>query len=304
MFNKSASSTVEFTGLKAGRTYYVLEVKKNGEVLDMDTIAGVAYFPMYVSEGAVTVDVPGKVTVSEFTNVFSETPEGFFKEGELTVTKKVLGADKKPMNTNEKFYVGIFDADTGKLSTRVHPSVLELTPGGKATATATAVVDVSNEDLTLLIEEVADQKGTALDESTFSYKVSYDLDEVIMSTVVPEESVTVTNTLKKQKADPTPTPTQTPKPTKTPTDGDGDDDDDEYYYRRPTTVPETVRTNYVTSGSTGGGSSVVNTVPSSTTTAYTARTGDDTPIVPLIILLMAAAAVVMLIMTRRRKNQQ
>ena len=58
-------------------------------------------------------------------------PDGFYKQGQLTITKKVLGADGGTRNSNEVFYAGIFDdAAHTQLSQQVEQNIIKLDMDG------------------------------------------------------------------------------------------------------------------------------------------------------------------------------
>ena len=82
-------------------------------------------------------------------------PDGFYKQGQLTITKKVLGADGGTRNSNEVFYAGIFDdKECTTLSTRTEKNILTLDlAGGSTVSESTQAVVIPDESFTLYVAE-------------------------------------------------------------------------------------------------------------------------------------------------------
>ena len=123
VFKKASSATVTFTNVEIGRTYYVGECDANGVNFVSGVMAGnVAYAAIFANGNKATVTEADGSTTVYFENQFATIPDGFYKEGILTITKKLLGSDKKAKNSNEVFYAGIFsDAAYTQLSGDVSP---------------------------------------------------------------------------------------------------------------------------------------------------------------------------------------
>ena len=109
-FKNASSSTVTFTNLDLGRTYYVSETDVTGKAIDSGmTPDEKVYVPVYPQGQAITVTEDGAKSSITFENQFSEWPDGFYKIATLNVTKKLLGADGNALESDEIFYAGIFD---------------------------------------------------------------------------------------------------------------------------------------------------------------------------------------------------
>ena len=120
-FKNASASTVTFTGLEKGQTYYVGECEADGTCYLANICAdGTMYMVDFSDGNAVTVDNADGSTTVYFDNQFEKIPDGYYKEAELNITKKLVGSDGKAKNSNEIFYAGIF-ADEGftQLSTDV-----------------------------------------------------------------------------------------------------------------------------------------------------------------------------------------
>lgn len=139
-FKNASASTVTFTGLEKGETYYVGECEADGILLTWRIYVhmGKHVYGRFLKTGnAVTVDNADGSTTVYFDNQFEKIPDGYYKEAELNITKKLVGSDGKAKNSNEIFYAGIF-ADEGftQLSTDVSQNIVPLDLAGGSEATA------------------------------------------------------------------------------------------------------------------------------------------------------------------------
>lgn len=66
------------------------------------------FAPHYGNGNGVVVAQSGTTATIRFENEFYEIPSGYYFEGALTITKKMLGADGRAIGSNETFYAGIF----------------------------------------------------------------------------------------------------------------------------------------------------------------------------------------------------
>ena len=108
-FKNASASTVTFTGLEKGQTYYVGECESDGTCYLANICAdGTMYMVNFSDGNAVTVDNADGSTTVYFDNQFEKIPDGYYKEAELNITKKLVGSDGKAKNSNEIFYAGIF----------------------------------------------------------------------------------------------------------------------------------------------------------------------------------------------------
>ena len=211
-FKNQHTDTVTFE-VEYGRDYYVAEVSQEGTVVYQGEVNETDFVVDFVEGNEIKVveDLDGGNTVY-FNNEFVRIPDNFYKEGELTVTKKVLTAAGESKKTDEIFYAGIFeDAELTKLSTVVRDPILVLDTEGEDTATASTRVQVAvNGSYTLYIVEVDEEGNPVTKDPAFKYEASYDKDSVTITEESLIGEVTITN---KEKVVVTPTPTGTVTPT-------------------------------------------------------------------------------------------
>ena len=96
VFKNADASTVVFSeNIKAGKTYYIAECTQDGTSQTIGALAdGTVYEAVFGNGNSTTVTEADGTTTVSFENVFSSfPPDGFYKQGQLTITKKVLGAD-------------------------------------------------------------------------------------------------------------------------------------------------------------------------------------------------------------------
>ena len=197
VFKKASSATVTFTNVEIGRTYYVGECDANGVNFVSGVMAGnVAYAAVFANGNKATVtEADGTVTVY-FENQFATIPDGFYKEGILTITKKLLGSDKKAKNSNEVFYAGIFsDAAYTQLSGDVSENIVALDLAGGSEAEAEVFVAIApGGSQTLYVTEVDANGKPVAGAAGFKYTVQVDKTSVTLSEANTEAHVTITNT--------------------------------------------------------------------------------------------------------------
>ena len=123
-------------------------------------------------------------------------PDGFYKEGILTITKKLLGSDKKAKNSNEVFYAGIFsDAAYTQLSGDVSENIVALDLAGGSEAEAEVFVAIApGGSQTLYVTEVDANGKPVAGAAGFKYTVQVDKTSVTLSEANAEAHVTITNT--------------------------------------------------------------------------------------------------------------
>lgn len=193
VFKKTSSSTVEFTGLPAGKVYYVGESDANGSVLATGTVADGTVFAANFQNGNTAETRAGRTTRVTFVNEFYELPQGFYREGELTITKKLLTADGSPLKSDEVFYAGIFaDREHSVLSDQVSENIVALELGGKSKISVTVPVALTEGQVQKLYVTETDENGVPVD-SDFAYEVTVQGGAVSMDTESPKASVTITN---------------------------------------------------------------------------------------------------------------
>ena len=197
VFKKASSATVTFTNVEIGRTYYVGECDANGVNFVSSVIAGnVAYAAIFANGNKATVTEADGSTTVYFENQFATIPDGFYKEGILTITKKLLGSDKKAKNSNEVFYAGIFsDAAYTQLSGDVSENIVALDLAGGSEAEAEVFVAIApGGSQTLYVTEVDANGKPVAGAAGFKYTVQVDKTSVTLSEANTEAHVTITNT--------------------------------------------------------------------------------------------------------------
>ena len=194
-------------------------------------------------------------------------PDGFYKQGQLTITKKVLGADGGTRNSNEVFYAGIFDdAAHTQLSQQVEQNIIKLDMDGGYEVSEIINVGLaqSGAKVTLYVTETDSNGKPIAGSEGFGYKVTVSADSVTFDETNMTAEVVITN---QEESTVTETPTPTPS-----SDGGNSGGSENH------------------SGGYGGGKSP--------------KTGDDTPIGTYLMLLLAAAMLAAETERRRRRNKR
>ena len=212
-FKNASSSTVTFTGLEKGQTYYVGECEADGTCYLANICAdGTMYMVDFSDGNAVTVDNADGSTTVYFDNQFEKIPDGYYKEAELNITKKLVGSDGKAKNSNEIFYAGIF-ADEGftQLSADVSQNIvpLDLAGGSEATALVNVALPESG-SITLYVTEVDSNGKPVAGAASFKYDVTVDNAQVTLNDDNLSANVVITNTENSTKVTPTPGTPNTP----------------------------------------------------------------------------------------------
>ena len=270
VFKNADASTVVFSeNIKAGKTYYIAECTQDGTAQTIGALAdGTVYEAVFGNGNSTTVtEVNGTTTVS-FENVFSSfPPDGFYKQGQLTITKKVLGADGGTRNSNEVFYAGIFDdAAHTQLSQQVEQNIIKLDMDGGYEVSEIINVGLaqSGAKVTLYVTETDSNGKPIAGSEGFGYKITVSADSVTLDETNMTAEVVITN---QEESTVTETPTPTPS-----SDGGNSGGSEDH------------------SGGYGGGKSP--------------KTGDDTPIGTYLMLLLAAAMLAAETERRRRRNKR
>ena len=212
-FKNASASTVTFTGLEKGQTYYVGECESDGTCYLANICAdGTMYMVNFSDGNAVTVDNADGSTTVYFDNQFENIPDGYYKEAELNITKKLVGSDGKAKNSNEIFYAGIF-ADEGftQLSTDVSANIvpLDLAGGSEVTAQVNVALPESG-SITLYVTEVDSNGKPVAGAASFKYDVTVDNAQVTLNDDNLSANVVITNTENSTKVTPTPGTPNTP----------------------------------------------------------------------------------------------
>jgi hypothetical protein len=194
-FTGTYSETVTFDNLESGQKYYIAETDANGTVLTSGELeTGDVFLAEFADGHAVTVK-EGKTVELSFENQFSTVPEGFYLEGELTITKKYLDSDGNAKKSDKTFYAGIFeDASFEHLSDAVEENIIALNLND--TAETSVLVPVSMPDsgtITLYVTEV-DETGTPVaGTSGFQYQVTVSGEKATLTTTAFAAEVVITN---------------------------------------------------------------------------------------------------------------
>ena len=213
-FKNASASTVTFNDLDLGRTYYVAEVDGNGDFMPIGVLADDTVYEASFNEGYydVVVAEDGTETVI-FQNTFDKLPEGFYRNGELTITKKLIGPDNNLVDSDEVFYAGIFaDAGYTVLSDQVSQNIVELNLAGGSQVSAVVNVAITEQTSTVLYVTEVDANGVPVkDAAGFKYEVSIDNTSVTLDETNMTASVTITN--KENREEETETETEEQKKT-------------------------------------------------------------------------------------------
>lgn len=213
VFKNASAATVEFTDLEVGKIYYISETDSEGKSIEVGALADETVFMSFFPNGneAIVTEENGITTVI-FENQFYDMPDGFFYEGNLNVTKKVVGADGAAKNTDEVFYAGVFDDPEYTIpSEQVVYNLLELDMNGESSATASTKIAIPSKDavVTLYVTEVDKNGNPIAGTEGFKYEVSQDKTTVTVNAENTTANVVITN---KEKTTVTSTPTPTPTP--------------------------------------------------------------------------------------------
>ena len=204
-FTSVSTSSVTFENLKLGTTYYVGETDADG-ILQTGQVAG---------DGVYTAEYPGGYSIQPtrrapdgtvaFRNVYTELPHGFYYEGQLTVTKKVLRGTSA-YKTNETFYAAVF---TDAAHTERYGDVIALEMNGESEVSQTIPVYIGTTPEATMTYYVAetDKDGNPLsNDSGLAFEVSIDKATVKFNGSQMENTVVITNTYPPETPDTPTTP--------------------------------------------------------------------------------------------------
>lgn len=278
VFKNNSVSSVKFTDLEVNQKYYVAECDAEGKAQTKGALAdGTVYQARFNDGNSVTVTEPNGTQTVYFDNVFVKKPDGFYVEGNLTITKKLVGADGNAKKGNETFYAGIFaDENHTTLSDKVSQNIVPLKLND--TSEVSSVIKVGLEDnktTTLYIAETDVNGKPVAGTSDFAYKVSVSATSVVFDSVNTAATVVITNT--------------EPEKEKTTEEKEEKEEPEKETTQKTTTSQRTSQ----------GSSAQTKSVTYSTTSP---KTGDDTPIVLYVVLLLAAAAVILTGIKKHNKN--
>lgn len=191
VFKNEAATSVTFENLAEG-IYYVGETDEYGNLIDSNE-NDYHFVPQYPD--GYTAEISSGVFEVEksINNRLDELPEGYFYNGTINITKKVLkGTDAYV--TDNVYYAGIFtDADYTKLYT--DPIKLEMNGESETTASVSvALGDDPKAEVTYYVTET-DENGVPLENGAdLLFTISVTESKVTMSGENSEKDVTITNT--------------------------------------------------------------------------------------------------------------
>ena len=278
VFKNNSVSSVKFTDLEVNQKYYVAECDAEGKAQTKGALAdGTVYQARFNDGNSVTVTEPNGTQTVYFDNVFVKKPDGFYVEGNLTITKKLIGADGNAKKGNETFYAGIFaDENHTTLSDKVSQNIVPLKLNDTSEVSSVIKVGLEdNETTTLYIAETDVNGKPVAGTSDFAYKVSVSATSVVFDSVNTAATVVITNT--------------EPEKEKTTEEKEEKEETEKETTQKTTTSQKTSQ----------GSSAQTKSVTYSTTSP---KTGDDTPIALYVVLLLAAAAVILTGIKKHNKN--
>ena len=278
VFKNNSVSSVKFTDLEVNQKYYVAECDAEGKAQTKGALAdGTVYQARFNDGNSVTVTEANGTQTVYFDNVFVKKPDGFYVEGNLTITKKLVGADGNAKKGNETFYAGIFaDENHTTLSDKVSQNIVPLKLNDTSEVSSVIKVGLEdNETTTLYIAETDVNGKPGAGTSDFAYKVSVSATSVVFDSVNTAATVVITNT--------------EPEKEKTTEEKEEKEEPEKETTQKTTTSQKTSQ----------GSSAQTKSVTYSTTSP---KTGDDTPIALYVVLLLAAAAVILTGIKKHNKN--
>ena len=263
-FSNSSSTTVEFENLKEDVPYYVGETDEFGVLLTSAVLGDAVYAPDYPD--GYKVELKGQSDHElTFANEFYDLPRGFYYEGVLQITKKVL-KNGEPYDTDEVFYAALFTDPA--FTQRADNDVIKLAMGGTSELQVEVPVyigETQDSSVTYYVTET-DESGRPLDASSgVKFTMSVDKTEVTLTPQSSTGKVVITNTYVEEEET-------------------GEESESEEEEESDTEKPGTPGH----SGSSG---------------SSTVKTGDDTPILLYVVLLVLSAVLVAgLLLAKRRKR--
>ena len=278
VFKNNSVSSVKFTNLEVNQKYYVAECNAEGKAQTKGALAdGTVYQARFNDGNSVTVTEPNGTQTVYFDNVFVKKPDGFYVEGNLTITKKLVGADGNAKKGNETFYAGIFaDENHTTLSDKVSQNIVPLKLNDTSEVSSVIKVGLEdNETTTLYITETDVNGKPVAGTSDFAYKVSVSATSVVFDSANTAATVVITNT--------------EPEKEKTTEEKEEEEEPEK----------ETTQKTMTSQKTSQGSSAQTKSVTYSTTSP---KTGDDTPIALYVVLLLAAAAVILTGIKKHNKN--
>lgn len=187
-YNQDATSVI-FDNLKPG-TYYIGETDEYGNLIDSEA----EFFePQYI-DGDKAEITPDVVEVEKtINNRFSELPDGYYYQGTLTITKKVLKGTEA-WNTDNVYYAGVFE-DPEYKQLVMNPIELRMNGGSETTETVKVSLGTDPETTVVYYVTETDANGVPLDNNSgLEFTVSVDGSVAEMSANDNQKTITITNT--------------------------------------------------------------------------------------------------------------
>ena len=200
VFENGAAASVTFEHLKMNVPYYVGETNEYGELQENGLAANLVYAAEYPEgqQAAPTEEKPQAQLT--FRNVFKDAPHGYYYEGALTLTKKVI-INCEETDTDRVFYAALF---TDAARTQRYGDVITLDMDGSSTLSVEVPVYIGDENqqgVRYYISET-DKDGTPLGtDDGLGFTVSIDKGSVVMSPQHMEDEVVITNTFREGEGD-------------------------------------------------------------------------------------------------------
>lgn len=191
LFKNQSTTTAVFEQLEAG-TYYVGETDEYGNLIDAnaeDALFIPQYTDGYVAEITSTVFEVAK----SINNRFPTLPEGYYYEGTLNITKKVLKGTEA-WATDNVYYAGVF---TDEACTQKVMDPIKLAMNGSSETTAKVSVPLGEDPKTVVTYYVAetDENGVVLQNgNSIPFTISIDGSKAELSGDYSTKNVTITNT--------------------------------------------------------------------------------------------------------------
>lgn len=193
-FKNASASTVSFTDLKFGKTYYVAETDVDGNVIESGVFCEDGKFKVDFADGnyAEINEGDGTQTII-FENQIVTIPREYYKDGKLTITKKLIGANGSAKASSGVFYAGIFaDKEHTQLSDLIEENIVKLDLNGNSSVSKTVKVALHPKETTTLYVTEVDENGKPVSDATdFKYVVTVEGSEATMDADKDKTEATV-----------------------------------------------------------------------------------------------------------------
>lgn len=192
-FEGVSANTAVFQDLRLDIPYYVGETDENGILLESGVVEDAVFTPVYPDSQVVNLSVKKPEAEFAFNNAFLELPDGFYYEGELTVTKKVLKGSNA-FATDQVFYAGVF---TDQEHTELYGDLIELNMAGNSEVSVTVPVyigDAEGDSVTYYVAETDSQGNPLSQGADLGFTFQIDQDSVVFKPGEQTKNVTITNT--------------------------------------------------------------------------------------------------------------